>query len=259
MSQTTEPRSSVTPARPKITTASALQRNFHTAAGLVMLTLMISGFLPFYTRAEGMAGRKIAPEIFNLVAFHGAFMTAWVVVFLAQAFLISSRKRSIHMKLGWGGVAIAFGVTITGFMIAVRSVRIDATFQFWGMQYRQFLLVMLSEIALFTLFVLAGVVWRKRPEKHRAMMLLASLSILAGATVRMPVLFPIFGESGWRGIFGPVFALGAIFLLSRSLLRRSLDKWLAAGYVAMIVVYVTACLLAVGDGWDRLTKAVFNV
>jgi hypothetical protein len=259
MTKTTELRSSAPPPRPKITPLSALQRYFHTAAGLVMLTLMISGFLPYYARAEGMAGRKIAPEIFTLVAFHGAFMTAWVVIFLLQAWLISSRRRSIHMKLGWGGVAIASGVTITGFMIAVRSVRLDANFQFWGMQYRQFMLVMLSEIALFTCFVLAGVVWRRRPDKHRAMMLLASLSILAGATVRMPVLLPIFGGSGWRGIFGPIFALGAIFLLVRSILRKTLDKPFAAGYVAMIVVYVAACLLALGNGWDRLAKVVFNI
>ena len=40
-------------------------------------------------------------------------------------------------------------------------------------------------------------------------MLLASLSILAGAIVWMPVLFPVFGEAGSPGIFGPVFALGA--------------------------------------------------
>jgi hypothetical protein len=61
---------------------------------------------------------------------------------------------------------------------------------------RQFLIVMLAEVRLFTLFVLAGVAFRKRPNIHRAMMLLASLSILAGATVRMPVLFPVFGKAG---------------------------------------------------------------
>ncbi len=36
----------------------------------------------------------------------------------------------------------------------------------------------------------------RRPQLHEAAMLLASLSILAGATVRMPVLFPVFGEAG---------------------------------------------------------------
>ena len=90
------------------------------------------------------------------------------------------------------------------------------------------------------------------------MMLLASLSILAGATVRMPILFSIFGEGGWMGIFGPSFTLGAVFLLVRSLLNRAFDRWFAAGFAALIVVYVTATKFAVSDAWSWLAKAVFN-
>jgi hypothetical protein len=90
------------------------------------------------------------------------------------------------------------------------------------------------------------------------MMLLASMSILAGATVRMPVLFPIFGESGWVGIFGPVFTLGAVFLLVRSLMGRAFDRWFATGYAVMVVIYVAACRIAVSDAWNQLAKAVFN-
>jgi hypothetical protein len=236
-----------------------MQRYFYSVAGVLILAMTFVGFMPFYTRAEGFAGRKIAADLFALVALHGAFMTAWVVIFLAQALLISSRKRLIHMRLGWGGVGVALGISITGFMIAVKSVRPTPDFQFWGMAYKQFMLVMLSEITLFTLFVLSGVLWRRRPERHRAMMLLGSLSILAGATVRTPVLFPIFGESGWAGIFGPVFVLGALFLLVRSLVKKTFDRWFAAGYAVMIVVYVAACQLAVGDGWNRLAKSIFNV
>jgi hypothetical protein len=46
---------------------------------------------------------------------------------------------------------------------------------------------MLMEVALFTLFVLAGVLFRKRPKIYKAAMLLANLSIRTGATGRMPV------------------------------------------------------------------------
>lgn len=205
-----------------------------------------------------MAGRKISPQLLRLVVVHGSFMTAWVVLFLVQSLLISTRHRRLHMKLGWGAVGVALGVAITGLMIAVQSVRPVPEVPFWGMAYRQFMLVMLTEVTLFTLFVLAGVLFRKRPEKHRAMMLLASLSILAGATVRMPILFPIFGEGGWMGIFGPVFTLGAVFLLVRSLVKGSLDRWFAAGYAAMILVYIAASKAAVSDAWSYVAKALFN-
>jgi hypothetical protein len=162
------------------------------------------------------------------------------------------------MKLGWGGVAIALVAAGSGFMLAVESVRPVPAIPFWGMAYRQFLLVMLIEVALFTLFVLAGVLFRKRPKIHKAMMLLASLSILAGATVRMPVLFPVFGEAGWAGIFGPVFALGAVFVLVRCVSGGTTDRWLAAGYAVMAAVYIAACELAVSDAWNVLARAVLD-
>jgi hypothetical protein len=195
-----------------------------------MLTVVVAGFHPYYLRGEGMAGRAIAPELTMLVFVHGAAMTAWLAIFLVQSLLVPARKLRTHMRLGWGGVAIALVASGSGFMLAVESVRPVPAMPFWGMAYRQFMLVMLIEVALFTAFVLAGVLFRKRPRVHRAMMLLASLSILAGATVRMPVLFPVFGEAGWLGIFGPVFALGAVFVAVRSLLAGSTDRVLAAGY-----------------------------
>lgn len=45
--------------------------------------------------------------------------------------------------------------------------------------------------------------------------------------LNLPILFPI---------FGPIFTLGAVFLLVRSLLSRAFDRWFAAGYAAMIVL-----------------------
>jgi hypothetical protein len=235
------------------------RRYFYGVAATLVAVITFIGFHPFYLAGEGMAGRRISAEIFPLVLVHGALLTLWVILFVVQSLLISARQRRLHMKLGWGAVAVALGVTITGIMVAVRSVRPVPEIPFWGMAYRQFLLVMLAEVALFTFFVLAGVSFRKRPEIHRAMMLLASLSILAGATVRMPILFPIFGVTGWMGIFGPIFTLGAAFLFARSLLMNALDRWFAAGYATMVVVYVAAAQLALSDAWSHLARALFNV
>jgi hypothetical protein len=162
------------------------------------------------------------------------------------------------MKLGWSGVAVAIVAAGSGFMLAVESVRPVPEIPFWGMAYRQFMLIMLIEIALFTLFVSAGVLFRRRPKIHKAALLLASLSILAGATVRMPVLFPVFGEAGWAAIFGPVFVLGAVFVLVRSFLNGATDRWLAAGYAVMVAVYIGACQFAVSDAWSVLARAALK-
>jgi hypothetical protein len=153
------------------------------------------------------------------------------------------------MKLGWSAVAIALTAAVSGVMLAVRSVRSAPDFQFWGMEYRQFLLVMLTEMAVYTGFVAAGLWFRKRPDIHRSMLLLASISVLAGATVRTPVFFPIFGQAGWIGIFGPIFTLGVLFLLVRAVTHHVVDRSFAAGYIIMVVAYIFAAEYAVSDTW----------
>jgi hypothetical protein len=45
----------------------------------------------------------------------------------------------------------------SGFALAIESIRPVPAIPFWGMAYRQFLLIMLVEVGLFTSFVLAGV------------------------------------------------------------------------------------------------------
>ena len=258
MSQSTPLQDVVLSHKPARTRSKKSVGYFYIFTAILMLIIMLAGFHPYYLRGEGMGGRKISPQLMTLVLVHGSAMTAWLVLFFVQSLLIPARKLRLHMKLGWGAIAVALVVSGSGFMVAVQSVRPIPTIPFWGMAYRQFLMVMLAEVLLFTLFVLAGVLSRKKPKIHRSMMLLASLSILAGATVRMPVLFPIFGEGGWLGIFGPIFSLGALFLLVRSLMGRAFDRWLAAGYAVMVIFYVAACTFAVSDAWGYLAKAIFN-
>lgn len=84
------------------------------------------------------------------------------------------------------------------------------------MQYSRFLLLMLTEIALYTAFVTIGIFARKKPRIHRSVMVLASLCLLAGAT-------------GWIGLFGPVFCIGAVLLLIHCIATRSIRSLVCLG------------------------------
>ena len=135
-----------------------------------------------------MGERTIDPAVTTLVVAHGSLATAWFVLFLVQAALIPTGRRRVHMRLGWATAGVALGVAVSGSLLAVASARLTPDMPFVGMAYGEFLMVMLAEMVVFAAFAAAGILWRRRPERHRAMMLLASLSILAGATVRMPDL-----------------------------------------------------------------------
>ena len=79
-------------------------RYFFVVAAITMLAIMVAGFHPYWRR-------------------HG----------------LPARRLRLHMKLGWGGVAVALVAAGSGFMLAVESVRPVPSIPFWGMAYRQFL------------------------------------------------------------------------------------------------------------------------
>lgn len=233
-------------------------RYFYITAATIMILIMFAGFYPYYLRGEGEGGRVIDTELVTLVLIHGGSLTAWMVLFLVQSILVPSKRLRLHMKLGWLAAVVAIIGSSSGFLLAFKSALSVPQMPFWGMEYQQFLFVMLTEVTVFSLFVIAGILFRKTPQAHRAMMLLACLSVLAGATVRIPALIPIFGDAGWVGIFGPKLVLGALFLLVRSLLDRSLDRWFAAGYLALAVAHIGSCLFAVSETWTEFVKAILN-
>jgi H+/Cl- antiporter ClcA len=127
------------------------------------------------------------------------------------------------------------------------------------MQYRQFLLIMLAEVGVFASFVVAGVWTRKPREVHRSMMLLATLSVLTAATIRIPNLVPVFGAGGLSGIFGPMFALGAILLIGKFFLTGSIDNWLAVGYASMVTLDVVVTRLAMSDTGRQLADIILRL
>ncbi len=234
-------------------------RWFFSAAGLSFLVLMLVGFRAFVTSLSGAGGRVIDPTIFRLDLIHGLAIAAWYVLFIVQSLLITGRSKRLHFKLGWSVLVVASCIVVTGSWVAIRSVRITPPdFHFFGILYSRFLLTMFTEIGLFGIFVTAGVLTRKKPRIHRVAMLLASLCLLAGATARMPFLHPVFGDIGWKGLFGPVFCIGAALLLIRCVLVRQVDRWFVAGYLVWVAVFIASEKLAMTDAWATLAAAILK-
>jgi hypothetical protein len=228
-------------------------RYFYSAASALILIITFVGFSAFYATGHGEGGRVIAPGIMPVVIVHGMGITAWYILSLVQALLITVRNRSLHMKLGWSAVALVPVIAVSGVLVAYRSAQAAPNFKFFGMAYHDFLFLMVVEIALFTGLVTAGILARKRPDLHRALMLSASLSLLFGATTRIHWLIaPFGGENSRVAFFGPVFVLGAMLIGLRSLQTRKFDRWLATGYSIMVVAYLGAEQLSRTDTWRQL-------
>jgi hypothetical protein len=115
------------------------------------------------------------------------------------------------------------------------------------------------QVSVFALFVTIGIFNRKKPQIHRVAMLLANLCLLPGATVRMPFLVPVFGDTGLRGLFGPVFCIGAVLLIVRCVMIRAVDRWFVAGYLVWVLIFTASTALALTATWSAAAGIILKL
>lgn len=232
-------------------------RFFYTGAAAIFLVLIVAGFRQYIFGGRYFDGTPIGPAMLVTVVVHSTALFAWFVLFFVQSLLISVQNRRLHMKLGWSVLAIASSIAVTGSFVALRATRIlnQAVFD-WPA--RPFLLIMLSEIVLYVVFVVIGVLNRKRPRIHRPMMMLASLSLISGATGRIPLVNSIFGFHQWTALFGPVVALGGFFLLVRWAMTRSIEREFAAGFSALVALSLIASKVAMTTAWVSVAEIMLK-
>ncbi len=235
------------------------ERWFYTTAAALLVFLLFTGFWHFYRAGIGFDGNKVPSAVLGFVLVHGLSLTLWVVLFFVQSLLIGTNNKRLHMKLGWGAAAAAAVVAISGPVVAVVSVRFRGEMPIFGMTYSQFLLPMFAEIVAFATFVLLGLTFRKKNlEAHRAMMMLATLAVISGATVRTEFIARYLGENTWWGLYGGPFILGGAFLLVRSLLIRRLDRPLAFGLSALVAFFVAGVYAALTPTWAKLAAVILG-
>jgi hypothetical protein len=88
---------------------------------------------------------------------------------------------------------------------------------------------------------------------------MASMTLVAGAFVRIPFFRLVFGVNSPVGFFAPVFILGALLLLVRCAMTRSLDRWFATGYAAFVIAFIAAERLSHTNLWGHCATTILNL
>jgi len=158
------------------------------AAATVFFGFAPTYYLKSFTHtAVYPTGLPVSPSLPALVHVHALVFTAWILLFLVQTTLIAADRLRLHRRLGVAGAVVAFVMVIVGVMTAIRGAR-DG----WnpGGPYPDalaFLIVGLVDVVIFAGFVTAGLCFRRRPELHKRLMLLATVGgLMWPAITRMP-------------------------------------------------------------------------
>jgi hypothetical protein len=238
-------------------------RWFYSAASLSLLVVMFIGFQLFYLQGKAFPGRPLTPPIRTLIIIHGCLMTAWMLLAVVQPLLVGTGRKRLHVKLGVLGVILAVGIVIAGLRIGIEAARVaPPDLRLFGLAPKQFMTVPMLSILVFGLFVLIGVVNRRRPEVHRPMMLMASLSVVGAALGRMAPLNALYAGTWWELVFSAFFMqviFAAILFTAKCLVFKSFDRWFAAGFAAFTAASVAISLTAKTQAWDGFATFLLHL
>jgi hypothetical protein len=235
-------------------------RYFYSVAAIGMLVLGIIGFRHFYFQGQSYPGRTLTPQIRALVIVHGIAMSVWLLLSIAQPLLIATRRRKVHMAFGRIGAVVALVIVVLGLAVATKSTAVAIPDETFGaLTPKQFMALPYASILTFGLLVAIGVWHRHRPEIHKPMIFLGTLSAMSAALDRIDGIRELSANTFWHSIWGPfcsTLAIGVVVLIARCLLTRSFDRWFAIGLAGLFLVFAVTMQVATSPAWswiaDRL-------
>lgn len=221
---------------------------YYVGIAAFMSLMVLAGFWPTYF-GQFVSGIPNRPWIVHL---HGWIFVGWMMLLVTQVALAAKGKIAAHRSLGTLGVAYGFLIFAMGIVVSiVPSVARFQTGEQTLDEVAGFLIIPLGDMVLFGAFFIPAVLYRRRPELHKRLMLLATNALLFAAAGRLGPYVGDFISSGlW---FSPVFIGMAYDLWT----RRRVHPVYFVGLAAMAIVF-TRLFLVESEGWLRIGRVIVH-
>lgn len=228
-------------------TAGPRDRIFYTGMSLAAIVTVFVGFAPTYYLKSQFQNLPLTP----LIHAHGLVFTSWILLFLMQTVLVANRRVDIHRRLGYAGAALAVMLVVLGVTTAIAAVKRNSPL--FGSDPLAFMVVPFGDMLVFSVLAGAGIWYRRNPETHKRLMLLATIAILTAAIARWPLQIMQAGPVAFFGITDLFIVAGVLYdLVSR---RRVYPAYLWGG--GLIVISQPLRLIISGtDAWHQFAAAL---
>ncbi|WP_338241333.1 hypothetical protein [Aurantiacibacter hainanensis] len=244
---------------------------FFGMAGLFLLTVLV-GFVPNSISILGEVGAGLRPALPPALHAHALLMGSWLLLLLAQTWLMATGRKGLHTKLGIAAFAVVPAMIVAGIIVVPTMIEYnwarmamappDADPAQFHVLSRFLLSVFALQIAvglLFATFVGIGLAARKRdPGMHKRMMILATAVPLAAAIDRMaflPTTYP------FSALSPPLYTVLWISpMLAWDLVRNR--RWHRAYTIWFAIFVPTAMLVELlwwHPAWLEFSAGIFGV
>lgn len=228
----------------------ANDRAFYTGIAVAAAIAVFVGFLRTYFLRPYFRTEPL-DLAFHL---HGLVFSAWIALFVAQVALVAARRTDVHRKLGWAGACLAGLMVVVALNAAVHAAHRDIAAGYEIESLRFFTTPVLA-MAMFISLVALAVSARGRPETHKRLMLLATLSLLDAAVARWPI--PGIGDAplAYYAITDAFIAAAMIYDFAA---RRSVSPVYIWGGAAIVVEQWARDALGATAGWQWLAAKILE-
>jgi hypothetical protein len=220
------------------------RRWFYTVIGLTVIGIVILGFSRTYYLNAFFHARPLTVRLH----LHGFVMSAWLVLFLVQARLIAGHRRALHLQLGIAGAILAALAVATTYAAAFESAAHRVAQNAPTALSRLYSSVQLA--TLFGLFVAGGIVFRKRSETHKRLMVLAMLAAVGPGAHR--AIFLIVGHGAPDSHVLIIAVLLVVCLLYDWRMRGTPHPVLLWGGILLIALQLTRRLVGGSEVWQQI-------
>lgn len=240
---------------------------FYLWMGVLCVLLPLGGFLGTYL-VPLASGTFNEPSILHV---HAVLAFAWTGLFVTQAWLIARGRVVRHEAVGLAGIALATATFFTGVIVAIKTMNVGIAAGN-GEGARAFAIVPITIIVTFAGLLVAAVANIKRPEYHKRLMLMATISIMPpamGRLIGMAAQQIAIGPRQLGATIAPV-AVGTVSAVAADLLivaamayewrtrgRAHRVYWIAGG--AIVLIQLLRIPISATGSWMRFTEVLSSL
>lgn len=188
--------------------ARRTERMFFSGMAIALLIIVFGGFAPTYY----LRGAFNSPQLTASLLAHGLAFSAWMVLLVVQTSLVAANRTDVHRRLGVVGVVLAMLMMVLGAYVAISRTASGLTLSPPGVSPLAFLTVSLGALVVFPALLGSAIWFRKRPDIHKRLVLIATLELVMAAVGRLPGIFNPLGSIA-LGVPG-LFVVTDLFLVA---------------------------------------------
>jgi hypothetical protein len=234
--------------RPQAAPVRFLRQYFYLCMSILIAVVVVYGFS--HSIAKNLLHASPIPPF--ILTIHSVVFPGWVLFFILQSALVRSRNVRLHRTLGWFGAALAAGVLVIGYLTATGMDRFYFQ-RYHDVDIKAFLIIQLMDLWCFAIPFALALYWRRRPEFHRRLMLIAACGLTDAAFGRFPHLPLAFSPGG-------VDALVLLGMVRDLIVERRIHKVYLYAFPLLIVVQIF-CMqtyLHASPWWVRISTVLLR-